>query len=388
MRVLRPNRSISAGSSVYVAIQHSSMPIAPITAKSAKPLKLVAASEPYAIAAPSEATAVGRSVPTIAAAIASSTSCAPALLEVARDQQDAVVDAVAGDDRAEERGRRVEVADGERGGAERDRGRDRRSCRRAGRAASRCGSTARARARRAAAVTRLDSTMPLRDRAVLGDSAVTTPPVKPIVTPGCAASDRRARTSSSASSSCSPRSTSVVAERGARPASSAILPSALTFVGRSSLASASRRFARRSSSCFWSFCGRRVVVLVEIDVERVRLELGRARCGACSASRALLEIRRAATNRWRCALEERARLGVVVLDALDQLGGELRATPPRISSATAAARSAASAPATTTSTRVARLDPRLELAQVRTAGASCGSRYEKSAYSGRRNAIR
>ncbi len=44
------------------------MPIAPITAKSAKPLKLVAASEPYAIDAPSEATAVGRSVPTIAAA--------------------------------------------------------------------------------------------------------------------------------------------------------------------------------------------------------------------------------------------------------------------------------------------------------------------------------
>ena len=37
-----------------------------------------------------------------------------ALLEVARDQEDAVVDAVAGDDRAEERGRGVEVADRER----------------------------------------------------------------------------------------------------------------------------------------------------------------------------------------------------------------------------------------------------------------------------------
>ena len=67
----RPNRSISAGSSVYDAIQHSSMPIAPITAKSAKPWKLVAASEPYAIAAPSDATAVGRSVPAIARASAS-----------------------------------------------------------------------------------------------------------------------------------------------------------------------------------------------------------------------------------------------------------------------------------------------------------------------------
>src|SRR5690606_36451257 len=45
-----------------------------------------------------------------------------ALLAPARDEQDAVIDAVAGDDRAEERGRRVEVSDGERGGAERDRG--------------------------------------------------------------------------------------------------------------------------------------------------------------------------------------------------------------------------------------------------------------------------
>ena len=62
------------------------MPIAPITAKSAKPLKLVAASEPYAIAAPSDATAVGRSVPPIARASASSTLVASALLEVARDQ--------------------------------------------------------------------------------------------------------------------------------------------------------------------------------------------------------------------------------------------------------------------------------------------------------------
>ena len=42
------------------------MPTAPITAKSAKPSKLVAASEPYAIDAPSDATAVGRSVPAIA----------------------------------------------------------------------------------------------------------------------------------------------------------------------------------------------------------------------------------------------------------------------------------------------------------------------------------
>ena len=74
MRVLRPKRSINAGSSVYDATQHSIMPIAPITAKSAKPLKLVAASEPYAIDAPRDATAVGRSVPTIACASDSSVS--------------------------------------------------------------------------------------------------------------------------------------------------------------------------------------------------------------------------------------------------------------------------------------------------------------------------
>jgi hypothetical protein len=61
---------MSTGKSRKLAIQHSSMPIAPITAKSAKPRKLVAASEPYAIAAPSDATAVGRSDPTIAAASA------------------------------------------------------------------------------------------------------------------------------------------------------------------------------------------------------------------------------------------------------------------------------------------------------------------------------
>ena len=73
-RVRRPKRVTSAGSSKNVAIQHNTMPIAPITAKSAKPLKLVAASEPYAIAAPSAAIKVGLSVPTIAAASASSTS--------------------------------------------------------------------------------------------------------------------------------------------------------------------------------------------------------------------------------------------------------------------------------------------------------------------------
>jgi hypothetical protein len=75
MRALGTTRNTSAGNTVYDAAQHTSMPTEPMTAKSEKPRNAVAASEPYAMAAPSEATSVGRSVPAMACAMASSGSC-------------------------------------------------------------------------------------------------------------------------------------------------------------------------------------------------------------------------------------------------------------------------------------------------------------------------
>ena len=198
---------------------------------------------------------------------------------------------------------------------------------------------------------------------------------------------RASRTSPSAAISCSPRSASVV-RNAMRTSIIATLPSALTWLERASRASASRRFARRSSSSPL-----------------------RARVGAAAVRR---RGRRTAGSRGSFAAFDRSRERVARRAARsgerhehEPVRREERADAPRRRPRRASTRSGgsarmpvatsprpprrappASAPCTTTSTVSVALTRASSRRRSCTAGASCGSRYEKSAYSGSWNAIR
>ena len=110
----------AAGNTRNVATQQNRIPTPPISPKWRKPRKSVASSDAYETDAVSAAASVPPRLPwTAAPSAATGSSVAAALLEVAREQDDPEVDAVADDDRRQERRRQVQVADAEAGERER-----------------------------------------------------------------------------------------------------------------------------------------------------------------------------------------------------------------------------------------------------------------------------
>ena len=145
-------------------------------------------------------------------------------------------------------------------------------------------------------------------------SAPITPPVSPISMPGWA-SATLSRTADSACTSSSPRLTSVDAN-AVRTWIIETRPSFETSLGRIQLVVG---FALTRSQLIEVLAGPRILggVVLEVDVERVCLELGRGELGPQRVAR-VLEIGEGYQDVTMC-LQELADLGVVGVDPLDEL---------------------------------------------------------------------